>query len=196
MVGATEALDGLVEQAGRKLKDLTGEPVEIRFNADRMSGGAFTKDDTMNELGISAGLHKGKMYVHVLAGINRLRDPSLATQGNIGHKYAHPSVRSIDEAVRWIRKNAPTTAEVQRRMRASKRELGRWQRQMVKFQGENGPSSMSLTDAVRSTLGHMPNMKDATEAGIARLLQEEKAMSRSDAAAVARGVYKLIDNAW
>lgn len=61
--GLTDALDETVEHAAEALSDLyDGAPVMIRFNSDRLSGGAWLKTSEQDyirgnaEVGITAGL--------------------------------------------------------------------------------------------------------------------------------------------
>ena len=54
--GATPELDKMVELAAHALEAHTSLPVEIRFNSDRESGGAFVKMKRGGEIGIGADI--------------------------------------------------------------------------------------------------------------------------------------------
>ena len=54
--GATEELDVEVERAAHLLGAALNQDIEVRFNSDRQSGGAFLKDESRGSLGISARL--------------------------------------------------------------------------------------------------------------------------------------------
>ena len=129
MTGLTPKLDQMVQRAAEALRDLFGRDVEIRFNSDRMSGGAFLKgEEDGRKLGICVrleprGLRRPKdmmfpewkrLYdaapklpsVYVNAGRDRLVDKTLARDGAaLRHPYAYLRQRSIPGAVRWVRDN-------------------------------------------------------------------------------------------
>jgi hypothetical protein len=61
--GATEALDAVVREAAEALAAAYGADIEIRFNSDRESGGAWlrTPDGRSNRTGICAALVTARM---------------------------------------------------------------------------------------------------------------------------------------
>lgn len=61
--GETKELDDMVQRAAEMLADAFKWPVEIRFNSDRQSGGAFVNDPAnphKTRFGLSAGLRHVK----------------------------------------------------------------------------------------------------------------------------------------
>ena len=124
--GITPELDAEVVKAATLLHERAGKDIEIRFNSDRMSGGAYLQGaEGVNSLGVSAGLYREEpsndlpwdewkrqravapmiTVVCVLAGKNRLLDPSLAERGPTGMEYALIPVQSVDAALQWIESN-------------------------------------------------------------------------------------------
>jgi hypothetical protein len=67
--GATAELDATVALAAEKLAAAYGQPVEIRFNSDRESGGAWlkTSDGGHNAIGIAASLTTAQARARWLA---------------------------------------------------------------------------------------------------------------------------------
>lgn len=123
--GATSALDLAVQAAAEHLADMTGRPVEIRFNADRMSGGAYLAGEPRT-LGIKAGLYpeeepdpalpwreRSRLWdvapkvlgFGVFADTRWLRDPALADMGPPGSRYALPEVANPKAGGDWIREH-------------------------------------------------------------------------------------------
>lgn len=61
--GKTRELDDIVQQAANLLKETFNTDIQIRFNSDQKSGGAFVADDkTSSEIGITAGLANRELY--------------------------------------------------------------------------------------------------------------------------------------
>lgn len=61
--GKTEQLDEIVKKEAEILEDLYGLDVEIRFNSDRESGGAWVVDGKSNcSIGLSAALGNSKLF--------------------------------------------------------------------------------------------------------------------------------------
>lgn len=128
MTGATPQMDRMVARAAEALRDLFGRDVEIRFNSDRMSGGAFLKgEEDDRKLGVCVRLEPKQgwpegmslrewkriydaapkfPHVYVNVGQARLVDKSLATEGQgLRHPYAYLRKRSVPAALRWVRDN-------------------------------------------------------------------------------------------
>mgnify|MGYP001578595543 FL=1 len=129
--GITDELDSIVAKAADLLAQEYGRDVEIRFNSDRLSGGAWIKDERTNNttIGINAGLapvrppHTSdeewifvdqqtwdarprlpylKTRVYDLA----LRDETPRTEGSLsGNKYADVKHDTLTDAMEWLRRN-------------------------------------------------------------------------------------------
>lgn len=123
--GATYALDMAVQTAAELLATLTGRPVEIRFNADRMSGGAFLAGEPRS-LGITARLEPKRapdpklpwrersrlwdeapkvLGFAIFADSSWLTDQALADQGPPGSRYALPRIANPRAGALWIREH-------------------------------------------------------------------------------------------
>lgn len=61
--GKTRELDDIVQQAANLLRKTFDTDIQMRFNSDQQSGGAFVKDDrSSSEIGITAGLANRELY--------------------------------------------------------------------------------------------------------------------------------------
>ena len=129
--GSTKELDATVQKAAEALVKAFGIPVQIRFNSDRMSGGAWLKDDVegfwaYGKIGLSAGLkpkqprgmsredfliHSSmefiesqpkELYIETNVKRSCLRDPSMATEGPAGSRYCLVEHKSISAAIVWL----------------------------------------------------------------------------------------------
>lgn len=131
--GLTKRLDDTVIEAAKLLAAEFGRDVEIRFNSDRRSGGAWLKNsgkgfDGNCQVGLNAGLYKigandipwessreyrekiealpDKLVISTYIRASALNDPAMATEGPKGHE---PSCckdhRSLPVAMAWLRKN-------------------------------------------------------------------------------------------
>lgn len=71
--GCTAELDAVVAEAAQALAAAYGQDVEIRFNSDRESGGAFLKtaDGRSNQVGIAASLVTARHRVQVESSAQR-----------------------------------------------------------------------------------------------------------------------------
>lgn len=128
MTGATPTLDAMVASAAEALRELFGRDVEIRFNSDRMSGGAFLKDEEdARKFGVCVRLEPKeerpdemdfqewkRVYdaapkfpqVYINVGTARLVDKALATQGStLRHPYAYLPQESVEAALSWVREH-------------------------------------------------------------------------------------------
>ena len=128
MTGATPDLDAMVASAAEALRRLFGRDVEIRFNADRMSGGAFlTGEEDDRKLGVCVRLEPEEEWpdgmdfrewkriydeapkfprVYVNVGTARLVDKSLATRGSsLRHPYAYLPQQDVEVALSWVREH-------------------------------------------------------------------------------------------
>ena len=123
--GLTAELDAGVTDAARALQDAYGGNIEVRFNSNRRSGGAFMS----NGLGVGARLSLtraeweagkrthppwtqpndsepdgdgGQVTFDVYAPAPVLQEPELADQGGPQSRYACPKFGSLDEALAWV----------------------------------------------------------------------------------------------
>lgn len=113
MRGITKDLDDLVEEAARELAALACQDVEIRFNADRKTGGAWLLgQEGRRALGIRAGYYEAEggaapqLAVSIYAGMDRLRNPNSAEPYYPGGPYALVWFDSVDQAACWIQDHA------------------------------------------------------------------------------------------
>jgi len=90
--GCTNELDNIVMDAAQKLEEFTKRDIEIRFNSDRRSGGAWVVDSLPGfqgncHLGISAGLYPvnssslpSRIRLHIYVDTTVLRSGVQATR--------------------------------------------------------------------------------------------------------------------
>lgn len=127
--GITEELDATVMRAAELLHEWSGLEIQVRFNSDRRSGGAFLVLPDSKSVGAGADLRKvipeGK-DVHWLIDLDRaayralpdelipdtyidaahLDDPALANQGHsIDSPYSSRTHATIEEAVEFIKEH-------------------------------------------------------------------------------------------
>lgn len=127
--GSTRELDDTVKRQADLLATTFSRDVEIRFNSDRQSGGAWLKNSLEGfagncQVGFNAGLrpigldrthdmpHEEYMrlwrelpkeiYIATYAKAEVLKDPSLANSGNEDSRYCYLIHKSIDEALAWL----------------------------------------------------------------------------------------------
>ena len=147
--GVTEDLDRVVLEAAEALRAWFGADVEVRFNSDHHSGGAFVVDkETQDEVGITAGLYPTELWsegvtaadwrrkydalprvlgMGVFVGVDHLLDESLATQGTFGASYALVAVNSVEAAVAWFEAHVKR----ERTKRYTAEELAAWKTRFV-----------------------------------------------------------------
>ena len=126
--GLTDELDATVAQAAELLRVEYGRDVEIRYNSDRQSGGAFVIDDLPPGwdhkcvVGICAGLRPDgtgvsdvkwfdpcfdrsvlprKLIISTNVRAFALRDPSIANR----QTYAYIDHPTLDAALAWLHEN-------------------------------------------------------------------------------------------
>lgn len=187
--GITEELDATVERAAHLLQKWAGEDVEIRFNSDRQSGGAFTKNTTTDEVGISVWSQKGALVVHVFAGVNCLLDESLATSGNFGHEYAYVEVAGVEAGIAWIGERCKR----ERTIRVTPKEIAKWRKRRIERVAVGGSKWwISFFEAVQQVGGHRPEGCETSEALAEWFQQREPGISPRDALDVARAVFKIL----
>ena len=134
--GITQELDQTVELAARMLAAAFGGDIEIRFNTDRRSGGAWLMDDKPGlagnaSVGLTAGLRAKRpdglsdaewwdmpieehqrlpveLTVATVVKPDHLNDPALANQGNPDSRYASHEHDSLVAGLAWLQANAHT----------------------------------------------------------------------------------------
>jgi len=101
--GLTPKLDAAVLAQARWLETHLGEDVEVRFNSDRRSGGAFLAvGEFSHDIGLGVALTtEGGLSYAVYASQCFLVRPELATEGG----YAYPRFRTARGAREWVARN-------------------------------------------------------------------------------------------
>lgn len=117
-IPAEERLRNEVDRASELLRDMFGVAVEKRYNSNGRSGGAYVITDSEDHgigsnssIGISIALANGGDSLRFNANVTAayLHDATLATCGGAGglfSPYAYPQVRSVDDALDWIKANS------------------------------------------------------------------------------------------
>ncbi len=124
--GLTKELDDTVKCEAEYLTTTFKRDVEIRFNSDRESGGAWLKNSLKGfegncQVGLGAGLrpirpegmsfedyHKAwrtlpkELYIDTYVDISVLKDTSLANSGSPDPDYCFLHHKSVDEALAWL----------------------------------------------------------------------------------------------
>ncbi len=133
--GGTPELDRVVMQAAEMLIKEFGRAIEIRFNSDQRSGGAFLKNSLPGfkgncQIGLCAGLRKieppewteeefwaafrtpkyealpEEIYIATNTKASVLKDPALATEGpEDSEKYAYIYHESLEVGLEWLKAN-------------------------------------------------------------------------------------------
>lgn len=127
--GSTDDLDLLVARAAVLLADEYGADVQIRFNSDRRSGGAWLKDGAQDTtIGLCAGYRKDRggltmeqmldlsraeynalpdrLVIDTYVSARALRDVTLAEQGFEGSRYSYLDHLTLEAGMDWLRANA------------------------------------------------------------------------------------------
>jgi hypothetical protein len=128
--GATDELDSLVQRAAEMLAAEFSRDIEIRFNSDRRSGGAWLKNALLGYAGncqvqLGAGLCKkaphgvdvlsfsryeyaqlpDRIYICTYVAESALRDKSLATEGQLSSQkggYSWLEHDSLEVGLAWL----------------------------------------------------------------------------------------------
>ena len=134
--GATEELDATVVRAAQMLEEAFGRDVQIRFNSNRLSGGAWIKDSLPAfsgscAVGLCAGFHivwpedmtqeerwatprseweKLPIEVRLSTMIKPvcLRDEDLLNEGSGENRYAYHYHASLEDGLAFLRANVVT----------------------------------------------------------------------------------------
>lgn len=111
--GATTELDAAVALAAEALAKRYAQPVEIRFNSHRLSGGAFMAFDDRGDVGVSARAPDTKQPIgfRVYIGAGSLRDPATANSflSDAARSYYWAEAASLDDALDQISRLARIT---------------------------------------------------------------------------------------
>ncbi len=105
-----------VDRAAELLVDIFNVAVEKRYNNSGRSGGAYLLTDheacgigNNSSIGVSIRLNsEGGLHLHANVDAVHLHDGMLATEGGCGGlfgPYAYHAVRSVEEAVGWIKEH-------------------------------------------------------------------------------------------
>ncbi len=104
--GATDELDAAVQQAAQLLAEAFHSKVQIRFNSDRQSGGAWLDDGVQGfggscQIGLTARLCKGEITIHSYAKHGSVRDGVL-NRGNPDSRYAYYEHPTLELSLAWL----------------------------------------------------------------------------------------------
>ena len=132
--GTTKELDDTVKREAELLTTTFKRDIEIRFNSDRESGGAWLKNSLEGfagncQVGLGAGIRAIKpegmsredwvhnstrefrnaqpkeLYIYTFVSASGLKDPSLANSGLDDNRYCSLHHKSVDEALAWLIEN-------------------------------------------------------------------------------------------
>jgi len=128
--GATEELDRLVVRAAKMLTKAYGLDVEIRFNTNRRSGGAWLHSvGKAGGIGLGGGLGKQRpngltdqqwhemprpeyyglpdhLYIDTFIDAAYCADPAIVNEGNPGFRYAYHEHKTLAAGLRWLKQYA------------------------------------------------------------------------------------------
>ena len=116
--GATSELDAAVQQAAEMLAvAYPGFDIEIRFNSDRRSGGAWLKAGDGAAIGIAisayaeraqaAALEAQTLQTSAYIGASHLGNPAVANcDGGRNDPYCHAYMPSMEAAIAFLKLNA------------------------------------------------------------------------------------------
>jgi len=124
--GLTKELDATVAQEAEALSKAFGRDVEIRFNSDRNSGGAWLADSLQGftgncQVGLTAALvtdwpsdmsleeyrrreHElpKELRISTMVDQSALIDPDTASQGTDARRYSWRYHETVNSALRWL----------------------------------------------------------------------------------------------
>jgi hypothetical protein len=127
--GIDATLDALVADAAARLRELCGQAVEIRFNSDRRSGGAFLAEgptvglsvsqtrlsslrgfddedfsSACSRMGIDPEGAEIQNVVRVMVDASQLDDPAIANNNGGGRPYAFLASTGLDDAIETLKR--------------------------------------------------------------------------------------------
>lgn len=129
--GSTKELDDTVKLEAELLAQTFNRDIEIRFNSDRESGGAWLVNSLKGfsgncQVGLCAGLtaktpegmsradflikstiefvrsQPKELYIATNVKPSALKDPSLSNSGNPEHRYCWLEHKSVEDALTWL----------------------------------------------------------------------------------------------
>lgn len=127
--GATPELDRLVVRAAKMLWKAYSTDIEIRFNTDRRSGGAWLHSvGKAGGIGLGGGLGKQRpagltdeqwwgmdrteyyalpdvLYIDTFIDATYC-DPAIVNEGNPDHRYAYHEHKTLAAGLRWLKRYA------------------------------------------------------------------------------------------
>lgn len=127
--GSTRELDDTVKRGAELLGTTFNRDIEIRFNSDQQSGGAWLKNSLKGfagncQVGINAGLRAirpegmsnedyyktwrtlpKELYIATYVAKPALKNPNLADSGNENSRYCYMIHKSVTEALAWLAAN-------------------------------------------------------------------------------------------
>ena len=124
--GLTDELDNTVKQEAELLGQAFNRDVEIRFNSDRESGGAWLVNSLKGfgsncQVGLNAGIaleghycHKkldlaiDSVYIETYISASCLKDPSLAKDGTDNDPKCDIYHKTVEDALAWLVANVDT----------------------------------------------------------------------------------------
>jgi hypothetical protein len=120
--GRTTELDDTVKQAADLLGRQFNRDIEIRFNSDARSGGAWLKNSLPGfsgncQVGLGAGITpkghtssfpEGFIYVSTYVSQSALKDKSLATWEGGREPYSYKVYQSLEGALDWLIEHVDT----------------------------------------------------------------------------------------
>ena len=130
--GLTKELDATVVKQAKLLAKAFNRDVEIRFNSDRESGGAWLKNSLPSfegncQVGFTAGLSPIKpedmtddeyfkswqtlpkeLYISTYVKSSVLKNPNLANEGNPESRYCSLEHKTTELALAWLIENVDT----------------------------------------------------------------------------------------
>lgn len=135
--GSTKELDDTVKREAELLAQAFNRNIEIRFNSDRESGGAWLVNslkgfDGNCQVGLNAGLRAKtpegvtrfdflvkstfefirsqpkELHIDTFVEPSALKDPSLVNSGNPESRYCSLEHESVEDALAWLLANVDT----------------------------------------------------------------------------------------
>jgi hypothetical protein len=113
--GETKELDETVQQAAKLLEKTFNRDVEIRFNSNRRSGGAWLKNSLPGfsgncQIGLNAGINNDGIYISTYVKESALKNPALCNAGFlIEQKYCWLYHNTLNDAINWLKENVDTS---------------------------------------------------------------------------------------
>lgn len=112
--GRTKELDQIVQREAELLKATYNRDVQIRFNSDRLSGGAWLVNSLPGfsgccQVGLCAGNREATgLYIDTVVDASALRDKSLATEG-VRRDYSYKIHATVEDALAWLKANVDSS---------------------------------------------------------------------------------------